>query len=68
MNPIVIATMKGIGKTMKCKNCETKFNADERDDCPLCGTVVGSVECPDCQMVYDPAFYGEDNCPGCHGN
>lgn len=49
----------------KCINCNTKFDADEMDECPKCKTPVISKTCNACQGTYDPTFYGEDNCPYC---
>lgn len=51
-----------------CSNCQTKYDADETDNCPTCGTPIINETCPDCGCVYDPTFYGENNCPMCHGN
>ena len=51
---------------MECPNCNTKFNADEMDHCPKCQTGVGDVKCPSCGEYYDPAFYGEGECPTCN--
>lgn len=51
---------------MKCPNCNTKFDADKMDHCPACETAVGATKCPDCGEYYDPAFFGEDECPNCN--
>lgn len=52
---------------IKCQKCLSKFDDDEHDVCPVCETPVVNQECPDCQGVWDPTIYGEDNCPYCHG-
>jgi rRNA maturation endonuclease Nob1 len=51
----------------RCLTCDTKFDDDEMDECPACDTPVISKTCSECQGVYDPTFYGEDNCPYCGG-
>ena len=38
---------------MKCLNCETEYDEDFQDECPICGFSINTAICPECEWPAD---------------
>lgn len=38
---------------MECLNCETEYDEDYQDECPVCGYSVNTIICPECEFPVD---------------